>query len=68
MKQAAKRHFETAVFRCANGDASPGVRVVNGAAICWCSDYANAELIAEALNWHAKLDAAKIESESANES
>lgn len=55
MMQSVKGPFETAVFRCANGDASHGVRAVNGAAICWCSDYANAEFIAEALNRHAKI-------------
>lgn len=67
MTQAAKGPFETAVFRCANGESSHGVRVVNGPALCWCSEHANAELIAKSLNWHAKLDAAKIESASANE-
>lgn len=50
-------HFETAIFRCANGDTSPGVRAMNGPAVCWCSDYANAELIAKALNQYTKLSA-----------
>lgn len=55
MTQAAKRHFETAVFRCANGESSHGVRVVNGPAVCWCSEQADAELIAKALNQYNRI-------------
>lgn len=55
MTQAAKGQFETAVFRCANGDSSPGVRAVNGPAVCWCSEQADAELIAKALNQYNRI-------------
>jgi hypothetical protein len=61
MTEPTKGPFEAAVFKCAKGDKVPGVRAVNGVAVCWChgsvtgEDYANAELIAKALNSHTKL-------------